>query len=51
MDPLLLCLTKFSSVQLIAWVRMTITYIFDDFFVGAPRLTPSHISKKNMRNV
>ena len=32
MDPLLPFLTKFLSVQLIGWVHMTITYIFDDFF-------------------
>ena len=32
MDPLLLSLIKFSSVQLIGCVHMTITYIFDDFF-------------------
>ena len=45
MDPLLLCLTKFSSVQLKGWAHiMTITYIFDFFSLnGAPRFTPSHI--------
>ena len=45
MDPLLLFLTKFSNVQLIGWVHITITYILDDFFSlnGAPRFTPSHI--------
>ena len=31
MDPLLLSLIKFSSVQLIGCVHMTITYIFDEF--------------------